>query len=816
LRGESLYSELMVIRSGGSADDGPPLHVYGCGLDRLFEPGPSYRIGRNTEADVVLEDPRVSWQHAVLRWEHDGWLLEDTNSRNGTFLGPDRVESITISGECEVRFGHPHDGPAITCSPGPPPPGPEGPPPHDPSGREASIDDGSVTVGQSRAPSRPPSSVMSLPPRLRIGRSADNDIVVDDLSVSRHHAELCRTRRGYEIVDLDSHNGTFLNGQQVSVAPVREGDLIGVGPATFRMVAGELQEFLDTGDISLAARDLTVRLPDGKVLLDHVSFPLGERCLLAVIGPAGAGKSTLLGALTGIRPATAGSVLYDNRDLYADYAELRYRIGLVPQENILHAQLTAQRALGYAAELRFARDTSKAERDRRVREVLDELAMTRHAQTRTSSLSGGQQKRVNVALELLTKPSLLFLDEPTSGLDAGLDKSVMQLLADMAHDGRTVIVVTHSVANLSLCDRLLVLAPGGTVAYFGPPDEGLRHFGQPDWADVFQAFEAEEDRDWDGEFRRSRHYELYVTAGMEHQASFAGPTQAVTVSAPRNRVAQLGTLIRRYLAVIAADPVFLGFLVALPLVLGAFIRVVPDPHGLTGHSNQSASILLLLIVICACIAGTFSAMRELVKERPIFRRELAAGLSAGAYLASKLLVLGAISALQAVVMVAIGLAGRPPSPHGALLKNLPELELMAAVALLAVVSTALGLLISAAVNTSETAIQLLIAAVIFEVVMTGGFFALSGKPGLELVASVSPSRWGYAAIASTADLNVIQQLGVSGPRVCSAALAPSFDALWRQAPGTWLADIAWLLLLGAAFTLITWWRLIRFGPGRRR
>ena len=206
----------------------------------------------------------------------------------------------------------------------------------------------------------------------------------------------------------------------------------------------------------------------------------------------------MLGALTGLRPATEGTVLYDNRDLYAHYAELRHRIGLVPQENILHTQLTARRALRYAAQLRFPRDTSKAERNRRVDEVLAELSLTAHAETRTDRLSGGQQKRVNVALELMNKPSVLFLDEPTSGLDPGLDKSVMEMMAGLAHGGRTIIVVTHSVANLDVCDRLLVLVPGGKVAYFGPPGDGLRHFGQPGWAEVFQAFEREPGRDWAG------------------------------------------------------------------------------------------------------------------------------------------------------------------------------------------------------------------------------------------------------------------------------------------------------------------------------
>src|SRR6202012_4221396 len=243
-----------------------------------------------------------------------------------------------------------------------------------------------------------------------------------------------------------------------------EKDIVGIGHATFRLTDGELREYIDSGDVSLVAQDLVVEVAGGKILLNHVSFPLGERNLVGIIGPSGAGKSTLLGALTGMRPADRGVVLYDNRDLYKDYDELRTRIGLVPQDSVMHTQLTTQRALQYGAELRFPPDTGPDERNGRIEEVMG-------------------------ALELLTKPSLLFLDEPTSGLDPGLDKSVMEQMRDLAHDGRTVIVVTHSVANLDVCDRLLVLVPGGKVAYYGPPEEGLQYFGQSDWADVFQIFD---------------------------------------------------------------------------------------------------------------------------------------------------------------------------------------------------------------------------------------------------------------------------------------------------------------------------------------
>ena len=405
--------------------------------------------------------------------------------------------------------------PPQAAAPAPAPPRPFPPPPAPPpraGSPAAAAAAGAVAPDLLPSVDRRPTSRMPLPAKaLRIGRIPDNDLVIPDLDVSRHHAELRKSPAGsYEIVDLGSHNGTYVNGRRVSSAVIGEADIVSIGRSTFRLAGGELRQYVDDGVISFNAQDLVVKVGGGKILLNHVTFPIPEKSLVGVIGPSGAGKSTLLGALTGMRPADTGTVLYDNRDLYRNYAELRYRIGLVPQESVLHTQLTARRALQYSAELRFPADTSAHERDARVDEVMGELGLTKHANTRADRLSGGQLKRVNVAQELLTKPSLLFLDEPTSGLDPGLDKSVMEQMRDLAHEGRTVIVVTHSVANLDTCDRLLVLVPGGKIAYYGPPDEGLKYFGLTGWAEVFQAFEAYPDRDWAAEYAASPAHAQYV------------------------------------------------------------------------------------------------------------------------------------------------------------------------------------------------------------------------------------------------------------------------------------------------------------------
>ncbi len=832
----------------------PALVVRTQGSDRSLEAGPSYSIGRNPESDIVIDEARVSWRHAVLRLDGTTWLLEDLGSTNGTFLGNQRVQRVEITRDCVVRLGHPDDGQRLWCSITPPrreapvptaaaldaptdvyqsPPAPPASPRYTP--HEAQADPWAAARPAPRAddrlaaqrPARPdpaaarpgpvprpggssiarqPSAIMRLPTRvLRIGRANDNEVVVSDLSVSRYHAELRRSSRGgYEIVDLTSHNGTFVNGQRVTSAPVTEADIIGIGPATFRLVGQELQEFIDTGDVSLSVQNLTVKIPGGKVLLDHVSFPLGERCLLGVIGPSGAGKSTLLGALTGMKPAGDGSVLYDGRDLYKNYAELKYRIGLVPQEDIMHTQLAARRALRYAAELRFPRDTSSRERNERVDEVLGELGLAAHAQTKAESLSGGQRKRVSVALELLTKPSLLFLDEPTSGLDPGLDKSVMEMMAGLAHDGRTVIVVTHSVANLDLCDRLLVLVPGGKVAYFGPPRDGLRYFGQPGWAEVFQSFESEPGRDWAAEFNRSPVCAQYVTGQMAAVPQAPRPSATAPPPRTRNHLGQLSTLCRRYLAVIVSDQVYLGFLAGAPIALAAILQLVSSKQGLAGApgSNSNAEEVLLILAIGACFTGALNSIREIVKERSIYTRERAAGLSSGAYMWSKLLVLGVLSALQATLMTVIGLAGRPMPPSGSLITGAPLVELVVAMALLAIVSMTLGLLISSAVSTSEKGLPLLFVSVMAQVVFTGAVFPISGKMGLEQVAWLSPSRWGFGAVASTTNLAVI-----------TPGSKP--DALWTHSATTWLTDIGLLLALGVVFTLITWRSLERSRPGRR-
>jgi ABC transport system ATP-binding/permease protein len=650
---------------------------------------------------------------------------------------------------------------------------------------------------------------------IKIGRATDNDVVLDDLLVSRHHATLQRSGSNWELADNNSANGTYVNGNRIQRADIGPNDVVGIGHQLLHLVGDQLVEYVDSGNISYEAFNLRVVTDKGKVLLADVAFALPERCFMAVVGPSGAGKSTLLGALTGFRPADYGTVHYDGRDLYQNYAELRHRIGFVPQDDILHTALTVRRALNFAAQLRFPEDVSAAERKQRIDEVLGELGLTEHAGKRITSLSGGQRKRTSVALELLTKPSLLFLDEPTSGLDPGYEKSVMQTLRGLADGGRSVVVVTHNVAQLNLCDRLLILAPGGRLAYFGPPQQALSYFGCTDFADLFNLLEHDTATDWTGRY----------TASPLH-ASLTGPRPAVRPPNPyaeppaaairqQSAFAQFVTLSMRYLAVIAADRQYALTLLLLPLLLSLCAHAVPGDVGLSVSQALSdaatngkppstqPTLLLVLLIICGVVMGCFASIREIVKERAIYQREHGIGLSSNAYIASKLVVLTGLTVVQGLMLGLLGDALLPP-PDNSLVLPGPRVEVAMAVVAVTVVSMLIGLLISASIANADRGMPLVGAVVIIELVLSGGMFPVTGTVGLEQLSWLSPSRWAYAMGAATVDVNQLR-----------TAMKQSTDSLWDPNVVTWLLGGTMCAVQAVALVLLIRLQMRRLDPQRK-
>lgn len=736
-------------------------------------PGEPITIGRDPQATVQVEDPQVSRHHATLDPTPRGWVLTD-HSRNGVFLDGQRTPRVLVNSPTAVALGHPRDGLVLTMTP---------------------IAEGNRARGRVAQTHAPRTGVHVVSGgRITIGRLRENDVALDDLLVSRHHAVLERDHGTWRIHDLGSANGTYLNGQRVAEADVADGELIGVGHALLEFSATGLTEYQDRGDVDIEADGLVV-MRDSHRLLDGVGFGLPGRSLLAILGPSGSGKSTLLGALTGSRPADAGEVSYGGRDLYADSDELRQRIGVVPQDDIVHPQLTVLRALSHAARLRFPPDVPLEDRDRRIAEVLEELGLSGQAQQRIWSLSGGQRKRASVALELLTRPSLLFLDEPTSGLDPGLDKQVMQNLRELADAGRTVVVVTHSVLNLDLCDQLLFLAPGGRVAYFGPPGQALSYFGVADYAEVFMMLEGETSVDWGERFRSS---------GLDHRPSrpHHGRPRAVPKPPPRSGTAlvQYRVLCRRTLDVLVADRMYLTFLSLLPVLLSGLAYAMPGPHGLSSVSPLEAEQLMLVLVLGGALMGIAGSIRELVKERSIYLRERAIGLSSAAYLGSKVTVLGALAIVQGAAFAVLALVRRQ-GPDGAVLLSWGKLEIGLAVVAVTVSSMVVGLVISTMISNADRGMPLLVMVVMLQFVLSGGLFALGDKVGLNQLSWLMPTRWAFGMGAVTMSLGVANR---------------DNDALWRHSATTWLADALLLGGLTLVLVLVAGLGMRRYEPRRRR
>jgi ABC-type multidrug transport system ATPase subunit/pSer/pThr/pTyr-binding forkhead associated (FHA) protein len=766
-------------------------------------PDEPFYVGRDMACHLRVLDPRISRRHFVIR-HSDHWWIEDLGSVNGTYVDGLRLHGTQrLTGGEEIVLGDDPDSPVVRVEL-------EGPTGSEgdvlvgaaaPAMRATSSTQDRVALnpeGSQAGPGRggAPSKGASRPergplPTLTVGRDPANTIALDSLLISRFHARLDRRPDGFAVTDLGSFNGTFINGIQIHRGLLREGDVLGVGDIALMLRGGNLTILAPETDGDYIAAGVTFDLPGGKRLLDGIGFRLAPRSLTAVIGPSGAGKSTLFRILTGAQKPTMGQVQFEGFDLFTHYAQLRNRIGVVPQDDVIHRQLTVRKALSYAAELRFPPDVPAAVRERRVDETLAELQLVAHADTPVSRLSGGQRKRTSVAMELLTEPSLLFLDEPTSGLDPGLDKMVMSTLRTLADGGRTVMVITHSVANLSVCDNVLVLGPGGKVAYFGPPDKVLAWFGTSDYADVFQWITAEPDR-----YQKSFaavHPELTGTSIPPSVAGSAPPPVQRSHSVGR----QAWTLIRRQVRVMASDRSFAIFNLVLPLVLGILALAVPGSDGLAfpeKPSTEAMQVLVILVVGCTFM-GMSSSVRDLVSERPIFVRERAVGLSPVAYLGSKLIVFGALTAVQTLALTLVVAIG----------KNLPDrhvvlpwgaLELYVALVATAMVGAALGLLISAIVGTNEQVMPLLVVSVMTQLVLCAGLIPVAGRAPLEQLSLIAPARWGFAAAAAGTDVLAMLPL-------------PRQDALWEHHADVWV--FALLVLFVQALLLIgfTYRRLTR-------
>jgi ABC-type multidrug transport system ATPase subunit len=481
-----------------------------------------------------------------------------------------------------------------------------------------------------------------------------------------------------------------------------------------------------------------------------------------VVGQSGGGKSTLVDAIAGYRPATHGRVLVNDIDVYRNFDAIRNDIGFVPQRDIIHMELTVYQALDYAAQLRMPPDTSKEERHKRVVEVLEDLDLVHRKDVQISGLSGGQQKRVSIGVELLTKPGLFFLDEPTSGLDPGTETALMQLMRRLADQGRTIVLITHATKNVMLADKVVFLARGGYLAWFGPPDEALAYFNQFRSERDRRAGEIEFDEiyailddpgkgsaeDWANRFSQHLAYQKYIQQpldGKMHLAASPARHASRNESRPARRqvssLRQFLILSARNLKILTRDRFgLILMLAAAPLIslLDVILAIVlgADPFDPTDGSMTNVIITLFLLTIYGVMVGGIAQMREIVKEQDVYKRERLVNLKIFPYVLSKVWVAGLLALYQAAIYVIVHylVFDMPGGTTDFILVYIT-------MALATMAGMMLGLFASALAPNSNTAPLIVILFILPQIVLGGALIPLP-----RLISAPTATHWAFQAL----------------------------------------------------------------------
>ncbi len=749
-------------------------------------------VGRASSNDLVLNFPTVSSQHLKLDVSAGGVRVTDLNSTNGTQLNGRRVPPNVAQPwrpADVIRVGDLR-GNSVSMT----------------------LKGRAGEALRTRALGMQDLAQFS---RVLVGRDPSSELHLDHPVISWHHAEILRQNGGFAIRDLGSTNGTFVNGQRVS-GMVRLGvsDVIQIGP--FKLVydgkAQGLAKSISQGH-RLDAINLGRQVSGGRMILTDISLSVQAGEFVALVGGSGAGKSTLMKAMNGFNPATHGQMLIDGEPLYPNLGAYRTLMGYVPQDDIIHKELPVRLALWYAAKLRLP-DASAGEIERRIQDVLSMVEMTEHAEKPVKVLSGGQRKRVSIAVELLAQPDLLFLDEPTSGLDPGLEKKMMYDLNLLADQGRTVMLITHATANIEQCNHVAFLV-NGYMAYYGPPRDAISFFQARDFADIYlklseevnpaagkmpspelqpyyqtvQAQQASSDGGsssmpagllWTEHFRHSPLYQQFVASRLPQADQVAQPGASAAAGRPKRArdsvLRQLLILARRQFDLIRHDLRTLFILLLMMPIIASLFMLVSHKDDLTGKQltpaqieaelkeeltdaevdekanympEPTASQLLTMLGLAITQAGTFGAAYEIVKERAIFRRERAVNLRVGAYVVSKVLVLGCFAVIQVIsVLLIIGL--KVDLSLDPVFEFFPSgtAELFVTLLLAVLASIMLGLFVSAVVPTQDVVLYVILVQLFVQIILSGTLFPLPDNPAQKLVISY----WTMDAMGSTVDV----------------------------------------------------------------
>lgn len=766
-----------------SAVPASPLTVWAGPSRYVFSPGRDVLVGYGPGCDIPLErlgspaPPPAPHPDVVLRFTGAQWVAIDLSHR-GIFLDGFRVPTVEIRDGLGITIGDPQHGPRLIFQLAPTPAAPGHPPPGAPDPRvptQSATQRMPVVAPPPTPPPPPPApSHPAAPPPVQP-------------PVAPTHPPVAPPEQPKGPGLIERVITSKLRAQRPSIRSDEAN-------STFRL---PLRTAARTTGVTAYQLGLAV---DGRQILSDISFAARPGTMTAVIGPSAARNSALLAVLAGTRAPSSGRATVDGHDVHAELQAMRSRIGIVARDDRLHRQLTVEQAVQYAAELRLPPEASAEQRERVVGQVLDELDLTPHRTTRIRKLAPEVRRCAALAIELITRPSLLVVDEPTAGLDPAQQRHVMAVLRRQANIGCVVVVAISARASLTdvdTCDQVLVLTGAGKVAYLGTPLEAGSAMGATDWSQVLARVGA----DPDGTHAAFRARPQPWTAPAEVAAPWTPPA-----GLPRRR--QIRLLARREVRLLLAHRSYFAFLAILPFALAGLTLLIPGDAGLTrpgpgGANGHEAIEILAALNVGAVILGTALTIRALVLEHRVFRREQQVGLSAPAYLAAKLTVYALAAALWTAVMFAIVVAVRGgPAGDAALLRN-ATVELYVTAAATAIVSAVIGLTLSALGTALRQVLPLVVPVILASALFNGSLVQLVSLWGLQQISWFVPAQWGFAASASTVNLRRTDALAAN-------------VLTWTHYSGWWVFDMVMLGLFGAVAAGFTLYRLRSPLPGEHR
>ncbi len=710
-------------------------------------------LGRADKADLRFPSQLkfISGEHAQIWRGDEGWHVVDLHSTNGTRLNNKLIKPDLLTPLADgavIRIGDDRFGISIGLT------------------FHAATDADATLEGYS--PVAETATIVAERTEILVGRDEGCELVLPTTDVSRAHARILQIDDRYFIEDLGSTNGTFVNEMSVARAELHEGDQVQIGAHKLVFQDGQLVHYQSHGmrvDVTNLSKDVKTRSGPLRIL-HNIDMTVLPREFIAVVGGSGAGKSTFMNALIGAKPGD-GQVQLNGHNFYQEYEHFRGQLGYVPQADILHTELSVDKALDYAARLRLPSDVSAKERKARIATVLETVSMNTDTirQTRVSNLSGGQRKRVSIAAELLADPKLIYLDEATSGLDPGLEKKMMYTLRQMADEGRTVVLVTHATGNIVQTDHVAFLSQGKLV-YFGPSQEALDFFEVDDFADIYERIERHGD-EWQEVFQEKKpeqHQEFVVTRQQTKPQAQKRDLPKIRFGI-RDFFRQFGVLTQRAFNVLTSDWFTLGlmlllfpFTAALQLIISNVdilvgnLDILANPVEAAKHLSESyipfadLNTFVFVMGLEAVLVGMYVPSNELIKERTVYLRERMVNLKVLPYLFSKIGVFATFAAIQTALYLVVLSLGIDLPKDGLLFPAPVELFITLYLTMLA--SMGIGFVVSAISKSSDMAIYVLVIMLFFQFFFAGTVFDLRDHPA-EPLSYLTATRWALTGVGVT-------------------------------------------------------------------